>query len=103
LGRSRRLGISLKLINVTQLDKLLIKILSGTSDANIPFSQLCQLLQRLGFEERVRGSHHIFSKEGIEEIMNIQPKGSKAKPYQVKQVRTIIIKYQLGGQDETTL
>ncbi|MFY7802307.1 MAG: type II toxin-antitoxin system HicA family toxin [Limnoraphis robusta] len=88
---------------MTQLDKLLIKILSGTSDANIPFSQLCQLLQRLGFEERVRGSHHIFSKEGIEEIMNIQPKGSKAKPYQVKQVRTIIIKYQLGGQDETTL
>jgi len=88
---------------VTQLDKLLIKILSGTSDANIPFSELCQLLRRLGFEERVRGSHHIFSKEGIEEIMNIQPKGSKAKPYQVKQVRTIIIKYQLGGQDETTL
>ncbi|ERT09215.1 ycfA-like family protein [Lyngbya aestuarii BL J] len=64
---------------------------------------MCQLLRRLGFEERVRGSHHIFSKEGIEEIMNIQPKGSKAKPYQVKQVRTIIIKYQLGGQDETTL
>ncbi|WP_040483519.1 type II toxin-antitoxin system HicA family toxin [Lyngbya aestuarii] len=88
---------------MTQLDKLLIKILSGTSDANIPFSELCQLLRRLGFEERVRGSHHIFSKEGIEEIMNIQPKGSKAKPYQVKQVRTIIIKYQLGGQDETTL
>ena len=88
---------------MTQLDKLLIKILSGTSDANIPFSQLCQLLQRLGFEERVRGSHHIFFKDGIEEILNIQPKGSKAKPYQVKQVRTIIIKYQLGGKDETAL
>ncbi|MDY7023874.1 MAG: type II toxin-antitoxin system HicA family toxin [Cyanobacteriota bacterium] len=88
---------------MTQLEKLLIKILSGTSDANIPFSQLCQLLQRLGFEERIRGSHHIFSKEGVEEILNIQPKGSKAKVYQVKQVRTIILKYRLGDQNDIAL
>jgi predicted RNA binding protein YcfA (HicA-like mRNA interferase family) len=84
---------------MSQRDKLLVKILLGTSDANIPFEPLCQLLHTLGFEERIRGSHHIFSQEGIEEILNLQPKQGKAKAYQVKQVRDIILKYQLGGQD----
>jgi len=85
-------------------DRLLLRILRGTSDANIPFSGLCQLLQRLGFAERIRGSHHIFTKEGIEEILNLQPKGRQAKPYQVKQVRYVILKYRLGGAaDEPTV
>lgn len=69
----------------------------GVSDANIPFTKMCHLLIKLGFEERIRGSHHIFSKDGIEEIINLQTKGSKAKPYQVKQVRNLILKYNLGG------
>jgi len=88
---------------MSQRDKLLIKILLGNSDANISFDQLCQLLISLGFEERIRGSHHIFSKTGIEEILNLQPNQGKAKVYQVKQVRTIILKYQLGGQDDNSL
>jgi predicted RNA binding protein YcfA (HicA-like mRNA interferase family) len=79
--------------------KLRNKILSGSSDTNIDFSVICQLLLRLGFEERVRGSHHIFTRDGVEEILNLQPKGSKAKPYQVKQVRSILIKYRLGEID----
>jgi hypothetical protein len=81
-------------------DKLLDRILRGTSDANIPFDGLCRLLRRLGFEERVRGDHHIFTKDGVEEILNLQPKGAKAKPYQVKQVRNVILKYKLGGEDD---
>lgn len=75
------------------------KILSGSADTNIEFSHLCQLLIRLGFEERVKGSHHIFTQDGIEEILNLQPKGSKAKPYQAKQVRNILVKYRLGEID----
>lgn len=82
---------------MSQQDKLLAKILLGTSDTNISFTELCQLLRSLGFDERIRGSHHIFTQEGIEEILNLQPKGSQAKAYQVKQVRVVIIKYQLGG------
>ena len=81
---------------MSQQDKLLAKILSGASDTNISFEQLCQLLIRLGFDERIRGSHHIFTKEGIEEILNLQPKQGKAKAYQVKQVREMLLKYQLG-------
>jgi predicted RNA binding protein YcfA (HicA-like mRNA interferase family) len=86
---------------MTQQSKLLIKILRGSSDNNIPFDQLCQLLHSLGFTERIRGSHHIFSQTGIEEILNLQPKQGKAKAYQVKQIRNVILKYQLGeDQDE---
>jgi HicA toxin of bacterial toxin-antitoxin, len=78
--------------------KLLGKILSGAADANIPFAGLCHLLQRLGFEMRVRGSHHIFFKGGVEEILNLQPRGADAKPYQVKQVRDAILKYKLAEE-----
>ena len=82
---------------MTQHRKLLIRILEGRSDANISFIEMCRLLIRLGFDERTRGSHHIFTKDDVEEILNLQPKGSEAKPYQVKQVRNIILKYKLGG------
>ncbi|MBD2665472.1 hypothetical protein B6N60_04386 [Richelia sinica FACHB-800] len=88
---------------MSQQDKLLAKILSGASDTNISFEQLCQLLIKLGFDERIRGSHHIFTKEGVAEILNLQPKQGKAKTYQVKQVREVLLKYQLGGQDDSTV
>lgn len=78
-------------------DKVLQQILAGSSDANIRFADLRSLLLRLGFEERVKGSHHTFWKEAVEEILNLQPKGSKTKTYQVKQVRHVILKYKLGG------
>ena len=77
-------------------EKILDAVLRATSDANIRFADLCALLTALGFEERVRGDHHIFSKGGVSEIINLQPSGSRAKPYQVKQVRNLITKYRFG-------
>ncbi|MCH8802070.1 MAG: type II toxin-antitoxin system HicA family toxin [Chloroflexi bacterium] len=62
-------------------DRFLSRLLSGTSDSNIRFNALRQLLLRLGFEERVMGSHHIFRKSGVEELINLQRDGSKAKTY----------------------
>lgn len=86
---------------MTRFDKVLLAVLRGTGDANISFADLRYLLERLGFQERIRGSHHIFTRATVEEIVNIQPrKGSMAKPYQVKQVRQIILKYKLGGMHE---
>jgi hypothetical protein len=81
-------------------DKLLTQVLRGASDANIPFDGLCGLMRHIGFDERVRGSHHIYSREGVEEIVNLQPLGSRAKAYQVKQVRGIILRYKLGGETD---
>ena len=77
-------------------DKLLTKILTGRSDTNISFLGLIKLLELLGFEERIRGDHHIFVRRNIEEIINIQPLGVNSKPYQVKQIRSIILKYKLN-------
>ncbi len=77
-------------------EKLLIQILKGQSDANINFKDLVGLMQRFGFEKRVSGGHHIFRKEGVLEKINLQKEGNKAKPYQVRQVRNIILKYKLG-------
>jgi hypothetical protein len=78
--------------------KILETILLGASDANIRFADLCALLKALGFEDRIRGDHHIFTREGVDEIINVQPLGSKAKIYQVKQVRQIILRYRLEVQ-----
>ena len=85
---------------MSKTDKIREKILLGYSDVNIDFDDLCVLLRNLGFAERIKGSHHIFSSAGVEEIINIQPKQNKAKAYQVKQVRNIILKYRLGASDE---
>ncbi|MFA6978245.1 MAG: type II toxin-antitoxin system HicA family toxin [Ignavibacteriaceae bacterium] len=77
--------------------RLIEQIVSGRADANISFNDMCNLLIHFGFEMRVSGSHHIFRKTGIEEKINLQKNGSKAKPYQVKQVRQMILKYKIEG------
>lgn len=82
---------------MSQYEKLLLSILSGTQDRNMLFADLQTVLDRLGFQCRIKGDHFIYTKDGVDEIINIQPVGNKAKPYQVKQVRNIILKYQLGG------
>ena len=76
-------------------EKTLDKILRGDSDANIRFEELCHLLQAKGFRMRVSGSHHIFTMTGVMERINLQREGSKAKPYQVRQVRKILANYKL--------
>jgi predicted RNA binding protein YcfA (HicA-like mRNA interferase family) len=83
---------------MSKLEKILDQILRGGSDQNIAFDDLIYLLESLGFERRIKGSHHLFSKDGINEIINIQPAGSKDKPYQVKQVRGIVVEYKLAGE-----
>jgi len=85
---------------MSKTDKIRNKVLLGEADANIDFDDLCNLLRSLGFAERIKSSHHIFSRAGMEEIINIQPKRNKAKAYQVKQVRNLILKYRLGVSDE---
>ncbi len=77
------------------VEKTLEKLLRGESDANIRFEELCQLLQARGFRMRVSSSHHIFTQTGVMERINLQREGSKAKPYQVRQVRRILANYKL--------
>ena len=81
---------------MSRAKKIVAKILEGRSDANLSFADLCHVLERAGFTRRQgKGSHVIYYLNGVEEIINVQPKGGKAKAYQVKQVRELFLKYQL--------
>jgi len=66
------------------------RILEGNSDTGIPFLGLRNLLLRLGFRERVRGSHHMFRRPDVEEMINLQRYGHEAKGYQLRQVRRVL-------------
>ena len=77
-------------------DKVLAQVLRGTSDAAITFRDLRNLLLRLGFDERTKGGHNMFRKAGVRELINLQKEGKNAKPYQVRQVRAVIIQYKLA-------
>jgi len=79
-------------------EKLLFQIMRGSSDQNIAFDELCKLLENMGFEKRIRGSHHMFSKVGVVELINLQRLGNKAQPYQVRQVRQVILRNNLSGE-----
>ena len=75
--------------------KTLQNILSCKRDTNIKFTELQTTLLAMGFRQRIKGDHHIYTKDTIPEIINIQPLGNKAKAYQVKQIRNLILKYKL--------
>ena len=83
-------------------EKLLSKILLGRADANIPFMGLRSLLVSLGFEERIEGSHHVFVREGIDKMLNLQKEGTNAKPYQVKQVRELLKELDIAEEGRCT-
>jgi hypothetical protein len=84
---------------VGEHEKLYEHIMLRRSDAAVPFAALCGLLKRLGFDERIRGDHHIFATSRVEEILNLQPKSGRAKPYQVRQIREVLLKYNLRLED----
>ena len=73
--------------------KLWQQVMDGNHDSNFRFSDLRLLLEHQSFECRIRGDHFIYSRSDLPEIINLQPVGSKAKPYQVKQVRAILMRY----------
>src|SRR5207302_11376357 len=88
---------------MSKAEKLATKILSGKSDNNFAFNDLCYILERAGFQSRSgKGSHRIYYKEGVVEIVNVQPRNGKAKPYQVKQVRELVLKYKIDIECERT-
>jgi hypothetical protein len=82
---------------MSRASKALDRVMNRFAERNIRFDELCALLRHLQFVERTtRGSHHVFSRDGVWEILNLQPRhDGLAKPYQVRQVRDIIIRYAL--------
>ena len=85
---------------MSKWEKFRVKILSGQSDGNIEFNDLVAYLKRCGFDHRTKGSHNLFTKKGIDALINLQADGSKAKRYQVRQIRDILINYQVEETKE---
>ena len=82
--------------------KLLAKALAGSR--NIRFREVVILAEAFGFRlSRVKGSHHIFVHPNVQELVNLQDVGGKAKPYQIHQLLEIVERYnlQLEGEDES--
>ena len=71
-------------------EKLLERLRDHQRDQGWVFGELCRLLQRLGFEMRISGSHHFFRRTGMRDIINLQPQSGRAKPYQVRQARKVL-------------
>ena len=84
---------------MSRYSKAYAHIMMRRSDSTVPLDEICGLMLRLGFDCRVRGDHHIFTMEGIEEIINLQPKNGMGKAYQVKQIRDLLLKYKLRVED----
>jgi len=80
--------------------KLLEKILAGPK--NVRFSDLVALLKAAGFQQiRIRGSHQLFAHPQIPELVNLQKRGAKAKPYHVRQCLLLIEQYNLRLGDDS--
>ena len=87
---------------MSKWEKFCSRILSGQCDGNIDFAELVNYLRRCGFDLWTRGSHNLFTKKGIDALINLQSDGSTAKRYQVRQIRDILIKYQIDKPKEAT-
>jgi hypothetical protein len=80
--------------------KLLNRIVGGAV-TNVSFSDLVVLLEALGFQEvGGRGSHRVFTRLGVVEILTRQEVRGQAKPYQVRQVAAMVRRYNLQLEDE---
>lgn len=76
--------------------RLYLVIMNGKSDSNINFKDLRKMLSALGFSEKIKGDHYIYKKAGIPDIINIQPIGNKAKVYQIRQIRKLLMENNLS-------
>jgi predicted RNA binding protein YcfA (HicA-like mRNA interferase family) len=75
---------------VSQVDKLIRRLLSGQSDASFTVAELVRILRYLGFEERQKGSHRFFTRADVRQPINLQSQAGRAKPYQVRQISRVI-------------
>jgi len=67
---------------------------------NVAFDDLVRLVIALGFREiGGRGSHRVFARTGVAELLNLQAEHGQAKPYQVRQVATLARRYDLKVDD----
>jgi predicted RNA binding protein YcfA (HicA-like mRNA interferase family) len=61
---------------------------------------MVDLVEGFGFRlVRTSGSHHIFSRADVPDVVNLQPLRGEAKPYQIRQVLRLVERYNLQLED----
>ena len=75
--------------------RLLRRLASGALQ-NVRFSDMIDLVEGFGFRlDRTRGSHHVFVHPEVPEVLSLQPEGSQAKAYQIREFLELIEEYEL--------
>lgn len=68
---------------------------------NVAFADMCSLIESFGFEQvRVSGSHHVFRRADVRELVNLQDVKGQAKPYQIRQFLRLVERYALSLEEE---
>jgi hypothetical protein len=85
-------------VPMTRRRKLIEKVRNNPS--GVRFQEICLLAGHQGFTKRGgKGSHVVYEKDGVEEILTFQDREGMAKPYQVKRLLAMIEKYRLGERE----
>jgi hypothetical protein len=67
----------------------------------VDLADLVRLVLALGFREvGGRGSHRVFARSEVSELLNLQEERGQAKRYRVRQVATLVRRYNLRLEDE---
>jgi predicted RNA binding protein YcfA (HicA-like mRNA interferase family) len=78
--------------------KMLEKIYNNNK--NVRFGDFTLIVEAFGFNQvRVSGSHHMYWRDGVNEMVNIQNVRGEVKPYQIKQFLSLIEMYNLKLED----
>lgn len=84
---------------MTKPPKLLAKAMA--KQTNLRFTDMIRLVEAFGFKlVRVSGSHHIYARDGVDELINLQNVKGQAKPYQVRQFLALVEGYNLVLGDD---
>ena len=80
-------------------EKILQKILNNPN--KVRFLEVKSIVEAFGFNlSRISGSHNIFTRSDVSEIVNLQNVNGQAKPYQVKQFLSLVERYNLEFIDK---
>jgi hypothetical protein len=74
---------------MSKIEKLIQKILNGQS---ISYDEAKKLLIRLGFDLNVRGSHHVFRRNGYSKNISLKHR-SELLAYQLEDLKEVLKDY----------
>jgi predicted RNA binding protein YcfA (HicA-like mRNA interferase family) len=80
--------------------KLLARLAAGAV-RNVGFEDFAGLVRAFGFTlVRTSGSHHIYTRPDIPQLVNLQDVQGQAKPHQIRQFLRLVERHNLTMEEE---